>query len=367
MLQNGLGELLTRECKDMKRFIDLFTGSGAVAIHIGQQYSVPVLAYDLQQYSVVLANAVLKRVSTVSGKKIWENWRTRANRWMGDRMTLDAEKMTWKEVKEIRRWCENRPEFPITKAYGGHYFSARQAMWLDAYRATLPKNDPDRTVSLAALIQTASKYAAAPGHTAQPFQPTRTARQFLEESWSKELAGGIRDALLTLSKQHAKNKYSGAVVADANAMASHVKEGDVIFIDPPYSGVQYSRFYHVLETIAEGQCGDVSGVGRYPARDKRPRSKYSVQTESRKALDDLFSKIAAGGGKAIVTFPVHKCSNGLSGRTVKRVAAKHFLIKVEKVKSQFSTLGGTGKKIDKKKHRAARQKANEMMLVLEPK
>ena len=44
---------------------------------------------------------------------------------------------------------------------------------IDAFRASLPRSEPSRTIALAALIRAASKCAAAPGHTAQPFQPTR--------------------------------------------------------------------------------------------------------------------------------------------------------------------------------------------------
>jgi adenine-specific DNA-methyltransferase len=53
-------------------------------------------------------------------------------------------------------------------------------------------------------------------------------------------------------------------VADANQAARGLQESDLVFIDPPYSGVQYSRFYHVLETIADGGRGPVTEVGRYP-------------------------------------------------------------------------------------------------------
>ena len=72
-------------------------------------------------------------------------------------------------------------------------------------------------------------------------------------------------SLNVISLQFASKKGS-AVVADANATAKTLKAGDIAFIDPPYSGVQYSRFYHVLETVAKGECGVVSGTGRYPTR-----------------------------------------------------------------------------------------------------
>ncbi len=42
MLLNGLGELLTEESKDAKRFIDLFSGSGAVATFVAKRFPIEV-------------------------------------------------------------------------------------------------------------------------------------------------------------------------------------------------------------------------------------------------------------------------------------------------------------------------------------
>lgn len=366
MLLNGLGDLLERETKGMTRFIDLFVGSGVVAIHVAKKYDMPVVAYDLQKYSAILTNAVIRRKSKLQGEKIWERWEKRAKKFMrGKRIPL-ATVPTKSAVDEIRKWCAKQSGYPITRAYGGHYFSASQAFWIDALRKSLPVKEPARTVALAALIQSASQCAAAPGHTAQPFQPTRTGRRFLQEAWAKDIIGHTKKALLLLSDQHVK-RVGEAKVADANKAASQVKKGDVVFVDPPYSGVHYSRFYHVLETIARGRCGNVSGVGRYPPPRQRPRSKYSMQSESREALDVLFERISSRGAKAIVTFPAHNCSNGLSGNIVRKAAEKHFNVKVDNVKSKFSTLGGIGIKRNNFKHRAARHDAKELMLVLEPK
>lgn len=366
MLLNGLGDLLDREAKEGQRFVDLFAGSGAVAIHVGKKYDLPVKAYDLQQYSVVLTNAVIKRRSKLRGKIVWKEWEKRARKVVQIKRAPTATVLTRNIVEEIRQWCAKQPSLPITRAYGGHYFSARQSLWIDGLRKTLPSRDPARTVALAALIQAASQCAAAPGHTAQPFQPTKTGKRFLQEAWARDLVSHTRNALLRLSEQYVKHAGE-AKVADANEMASKLKKGDVVFVDPPYSGVHYSRFYHVLETIARGNCGEVEGVGRYPVPEKRPRSKYSMQSESQDALDALFREISLCGAKAIVTFPYHKCSNGLSGSIVRKIAEKHFTVKIDKVKSKFSTLGGIGVKRRKIKYRAARHDASEMMLVLVPK
>jgi adenine-specific DNA-methyltransferase len=365
MLQNGLGELLGREGATARRFVDLFAGSGAVAIHIARRFPIPVLAFDLQRYSVVLTGAVIGRKYNLNWQSIWDTWKCRAQAQFSARRIPTATKLTQSIVAEFRKWCDGQYALPFTKAYGGHYFSPKQAVWIDALRNNLPGREPAKTVALAALIQAASKCVAAPGHTAQPFQPTRTAKFFLAEAWSKDVAAKTQSAFELVAGQFARQR-GRATVADANAAASQLQEGDLAFIDPPYSGVHYSRFYHVLETIADGKCGDVSGVGRYPAPSLRPRSKYSVSSESDEALDDLLKTVASHGARGVMTFPDHDCSNGLSGDSVRELAGRHFRVCESHVESQFSTLGGTGYNRHDEGGRSARQHAHELMLVLHP-
>ncbi|HTL73166.1 MAG TPA: hypothetical protein VL863_07665, partial [bacterium] len=125
--------------------------------------------------------------------------------------------------------------------------------------------------------------------------------------------------------------------------------------------------YHVLETIARCESVEVSGEGRYPAPELRPRSQYSVATESPAALDNLFSTISSRGAKAIITFPRDKCSNGLSGRKVQGIAEKYFRVTYAAVSSKLSSLGGRGDNKKAEAGRAARRHTREMMLVLKPK
>lgn len=154
-------------------------------------------------------------------------------------------------------------------------------------------------------------------------------------------------------------------MGDANKVASQLKSGDLVFIDPPYSAVQYSRFYHVLEAIAAGVTSPVFGVGRYPPLNERPSSKYSQKTTSLPAIHELLTTLANRDVSAIITFPDHECSNGIDANMIESAASQFFKIKTQKVSSIFSTLGGPASK--KHGSRLARLSADEMILCLEPK
>ncbi|EHR00085.1 DNA adenine methylase [Bradyrhizobium sp. WSM471] len=366
MLRNGLGTLLDREVPKATRFVDLFAGSAAVASHVAQRFDIEVVATDLQTYSVILANAIVSRKRTFDPQRLWDNWFRRASEFSKQHQSTPCLPATVSKriVRSQREWCE-RQALPITSAYGGHYFCAAQAVWIDALRNTLPGDRNRRCVALAALIRAASHCAASPGHTAQPFQPTITAIRFLEEAWRRDVVGQTKKELIELATLSAQ-RVGHAKKIDANLMALQLQAGDLVFIDPPYSGVHYSRFYHVLETIARGERIEVSGVGRYPPERQRPRSRYSVQSESENAFDDLLGAIAKKRAAVIVTFPDHSCSNGLSGDQVKKIAARHFKVRKKSVASHFSTLGGTSDNRGNKAGRNARRPARELILHLTP-
>jgi hypothetical protein len=233
-----------------------------------------------------------------------------------------------------------------------------QALWLDALRTTLPRGQASQT-ALASLVWTASRCAASPGHTAQPFKANRTAGIYLKEAWQKDILSTVRTSFEAIAPIFSRRRGS-AVKEDANILAKELREGDLVFLDPPYSGVHYSRFYHVLETLVGHDVLEVSGSGRYPSADRRPRSEYSLNQGARQALSDLLDSLAAAGCDAIVTFPVGEASNGLSGEIVSSLAEKSFRIKSAKVSSRFSTLGGN------LRNRQARQPAEELILTLTP-
>lgn len=356
LLANGLGDAIAREVRGGGRFHDLFAGSGAVARHVACTYAMKVVATDLQLYSAYLSGAVLNRTSKFNCTRAWSAWLDRATRRLPKHPTYSS--LTAKDVYRLRRWCGNQTDRDIVRAYGGYYYSPRQAVWLDALRRSAPRTSPNREVAIAALLEAASRCAASPGHTAQPFRPTQRAIRHIEEAWRRDLPALARDAFFAFADQHALRK-GRAYVGDANEVARGLRAGDVAFVDPPYSGVHYSRFYHVLETVAHGACGEVTGAGRYPSAKLRPRSSYSIKSTSHEALSALFQAISSAGAKAIVTFPEHQCSNGLSGGDVLELAERHFRLKKSAIASRLSTLGGGS-------GRAARLDARELVLTLTP-
>ena len=368
MLANGLGKLLRAEAPNHDRVVDLFCGAGSVAWFVGQNCPKPVLAIDLQSYAVILAGAVIQRTSAIDRAPLEADW-IRSTKIRRESMpqweaalaldTSDLKTFTW--CRRARSLCAGTQQSGVIwGAYGGHYFSPTQAVTFDAMLEALPPNEPARTVCLAAIIMAASQCAAAPGHTAQPFQPTRSAAKYLSEAWRRDPTLYAAKAMANLCPLHA-SVLGSSRTGDALNVARSLRSGDLVFVDPPYSDVHYSRFYHVLETLARGGCGKVTGAGRYPPISERPLSKFSRRSESCDAARKLLNSLADNRCTVIFTFPARKCSNGLGGNDVLEMATGRFRVEEKRVTTRFSTLGGNND------HRAARRPSRELILLLRPK
>ena len=126
MLLNGLGDLLAKHAPTTVRFVDLFAGSGAVAIHVATKYEIPVVASDLQQYSAVLTGAVLDRQSELQCQRVWAAWHVRAKE-MHYRVRPPTFDKVTKNVDQLREWSLRRRSLPLTKAYRRSFLLTRSS------------------------------------------------------------------------------------------------------------------------------------------------------------------------------------------------------------------------------------------------
>lgn len=361
MLKNGLGEMLLEEAPKANRVFDPFCGSSSVSWFLAEKTEKQVIAGDLQKFSTDLANSILLRNEPINGKELTmlENWINMA-KCFHETIKPELEvKKTKKFVLENRKMGK-KSAFLLTNAYGGYYLSVDQSLKIDSLLCFLPQYEPVMAIALSSLIEAASQCVAAPGHTAQPFQPSGNGLEAIIEAWRRDPFYYVERTVKDLSSRFAK-KIGIAITASATDLLDSLQEGDLVFLDPPYSGVHYSRFYHVLETIARNTWVDVSGKGRYPASDRRPKSDYSLKAKSESSLNLLLEKISSKNASAIITFPSNTCSNGLSGVKVKEISKRHFRVKKEIIKGNFSTLGGNNN------NRPARQSSSELVLLLEKK
>lgn len=363
-LQNGLGSELRRVARTDDHFVDLFSGSGIVSWFAAEQLHLKVTGIDLQQYAVVLTGAIIERTRALDVARLIDQWlnpvyakRERSELVRCSRTELRTP-ISETKVRRIRRRAGTADGL-FVRSYGGYYFSNEQSWTIDQLRTSLPTRKAEASVCLAALIMAASRCSASPGHTAQPFRPTPNALPHIEAVWRRDLLTEVQRSLIELCGRKALNR-GAALREDANQFAKQLTGGELVFIDPPYSSEQYSRFYHVLEAIAVGGYDKVTGAGRSPALELRERSNYSGVTSARSAITDLLESLAIRDCRVIATFPRCRASNGLSGEEFCDIATKWYDVKCKPTFNRFSTLGGNGTS------RAARIKSEELVLTMNP-
>jgi hypothetical protein len=211
----------------------------------------------------------------------------------------------------------------LSPVFAGTYFSVRQAIQLDAGRvaiASLMKRGLigrwDEAVLITALLAAASVAAFSPGkHFAQPHRSdsgkdlTFHARRALSDRAVSVPA--VVDTWIQRIHQHGRSACEAhvALCKSVDDMTSdELVAGGVsaVYADPPYTAQQYSRFYHVLDTLAGGVPkrlqlfnGRVT-AGLYP--DGRYLSSYCSKREARSAFTRLAALCHDAGASLLLSY-----------------------------------------------------------------
>jgi len=368
-----------RIAQDAHALCDAFCGSGVVAWELAEKFDRPVLAGDLQSFAAARAAGVVMRTTPLSDLQFVNRWFQRAELLVEDvsgdlriPVTPGVEMKTQfkaprKAVKKARGYVArtlshvlrtNGHRWPITLAYAGYYYSIEQALILDSLRATLPSDRAERAVALSGLIGAASRCSASPGHTAQPLGIGRKSLPHVVDAWNRSIFDYVREEVTQIAPRYAKVEGE-TKIASWDKLLDLLSPRDVVFCDPPYSDVQYSRFYHVLETLTRGNVIEVSGTGRNPPFNERPESDFSRKSKSKDEVERLLRLAAERELRLVITFPVSRQSNGLAAWTFASKAQRYFArVQDLEVESVFSTLGGNGST----GHRPARTEGVERII-----
>jgi adenine-specific DNA-methyltransferase len=234
----------------------------------------------------------------------------------------------------------------VTGYFSFAYFGLQQAIEIDSLRFAIDAVPVERRpYYLSCLLRAASECAAAPGHFAQFLVPRdkRTAA-YIARMRSRSILDRFYRALDEFEKIECLDRGgNSAHCADATALLEGGEVGNlpnlVVYADPPYSRAQYSRYYHVLETIVKYDYPDCTGKGRY--RSDRFSTGFSLRAKVSQEMRHFTKASAALRAQLYLSYP----TNGLlykTGDTVKDVLGESypFVEKVASVPLKHSTMGG---------------------------
>lgn len=289
---------------------DLFSGSGKVANHFKDRFK--VVANDLEYYSFATLSNLLNNDSSVAY-----------------------------ECQPIVDWMNYAMESEDGFIYqnyseqaGCTYFTDENAMKIDAGinlvydmygRAEL--TDQQFYYCLCSVLEAADKVSNTTG---------------LYSAYLKKFSAialkPIEFKPFELKESVASNEV---YLGDANHLIQ-VSRGDILYLDPPYTQMQYSNAYHVLNTIAQNEQPRIHGIsGRPEGRNVSPwSSKPKVEDEFRRLVESANFEYLVMSYSNESIMPVELIADVMSSHgkyEIRQMQYKKFKSRTEASKEAFVT------------------------------
>ncbi len=213
-------------------------------------------------------------------------------------------------LMERQKNSEATPAVMCTAYWAHVYFGLRQAIRIDSLRyaiSQIPHADPHRQrkqkLYLAALLHAVSVCTSGTSHFAQPrsirgdaelLAVVRRRQIDIDEQFELALEE-IRREWMVRPRLPGNRVFCGdihQILESGSALDG--EQLDLVYLDPPYTADNYSRFYHVLETLVnydypqlEVRRGEVT-KGRYPLQEERFTSDFCSGVR----VEDAFRRVA---------------------------------------------------------------------------
>lgn len=300
---------------------DLFAGSASLAGAIGNQ--APIHSNDIQNYSRVLSGAYLTawrgksspcaNTLVKQAAVIVQNNRDEVGPLhdYSKAVTLKRFQLIEDKERQFINFEIRRPWHLFLKYYSGTWWSAEQALWIDALREVAEgyATDPSYDAILSSLMFAMAYASQGTGHYAQ-YRVANT------ESSMRDISIYRRRSISDLFEK----KFSAVLDTLPNTppalmhtvTALDYREclnqfaGGTVYADPPYAFVHYSRFYHAIETLVlydYPQIQEKNGAivkGRY--REGRHQSPFCIGSSVKDAFRQMFRGVNQSQSNLVMSY-----------------------------------------------------------------
>lgn len=300
------------------KLCDLFGGTSILSGALGKL--IPMHSNDIQEYSAILANTYLSNYEWDKyPSNILDEIVEKATKYVKsvkkkypDFVFSYSEKKTIKEFVELEKQQQDLMEFNFgnlshhlfIKYYSGTYWSYQQCLWIDALRKVADeyKNTPLHYVILSSLMFAMSYNSQSTGHYAQYRDATNlSSKTDILIYRQKEMLPYFINKFKILHGYLDKNNLNHKVTSlDYLECLDQIEPNSLVYADPPYAFVHYSRFYHALETLVKYDYPEVDYKGRY--RTDRHQSPFCKRTEVKPAFAKMFAKIKIKNSSLILSY-----------------------------------------------------------------
>ncbi|MBB3057737.1 DNA adenine methylase [Mucilaginibacter gotjawali] len=295
---------------------DLFAGTSVVAGSLKSSYNIHV--NDIQAYSAVLANTYLSNLKGTIAPDALDKIKLKVNKLVREflnkypQLNYDYDSATTLDQFIALEQAQQKlidKDFQIgfhlfAKNFSGTYWSYSQCVWIDSIRAVADQyiGKPEYYAILSSLIFAMSYVSQSTGHYAQFRDTTQDNMLDILSYRKRDLWEYFERKFkeLTLNLNGEASKEYKTTTLDYLDCLRIIEEGSIVYADPPYQSVHYSRFYHALETLVRYDYPKVLHKGRY--RDDRHQSPFCKKTTVNQAFSALFECIKKTNSHLVLSY-----------------------------------------------------------------
>ncbi len=203
------------------------------------------------------------------------------------------------------------------KTYSHGYFSLEQSAQIDSIRYALALLKGQGLLStsqfdwgIVALGHAMLRVANTTGHFAQYLTANqsnylRVIKQHQRDIWDEWILSVCHLRPVGTRKWREGNFTTRSNATSLLGQTEYKNAAQVVYCDPPYTDDQYSRYYHVWETLVLYDYPTTSGQGRY--RPGRFTTDFSLVSRVESAFIKLVDDVSQIGADLVLSYP----SNGL--------------------------------------------------------
>jgi 16S rRNA G966 N2-methylase RsmD len=352
--------------------IDLFSGSGVVSAHLSRTRQ--VMAVDIQAYSQVLTRAILGSSAKIPNEIVEQVTSGSEHSYIQTAMAslVSIEDRAFSEYRhgnsdlllgllelgplfQYSSGMRRVPVGPVGVAlgetlrelkklphsgllvtclyYAGVYFGFRQAIDIDACLLYIRTSEADYVGQFhAAVLSSASEIVNTVGkHFAQPVTPLDRDGKPKVSILNKVCRDRTLSFVLALEgwvhqyNSIPESRYPGVVVrADFESALELAQDFKTVYADPPYTRYHYSRYYHVLETLALLDVPKISAsnissrftLSKGVYRDDRFVSDFSINSKAVAEFERLFAATSKRRLDLVLSYSPYSSSDAVTPRVL---------------------------------------------------
>lgn len=298
-------------------FCDLFSGTSVVGAAMRDEYNVHT--NDIQSYSAVFADTYFNNLNRIVTPDEIDIIKGRTDHYVNEfHINYPEFNYNYNSVNDIITFQQLEQQqqglldinFNIgfhlfVKYYSGTYWSYDQCVWIDSIRAVAEEyiDMPIlRSMILSSLIYAMSYTSQSTGHFAQYRDVNESNMEDILLYRKREIWPLFERKFLELRNtiDLETNNQFRITSLDYLDCLRLIENNTIVYADPPYSFVHYSRFYHAIETLVQYDYPQIKYKGRY--RENRHQSPFCKRTEVHGAFRKMFKRIRDRNSHLILSY-----------------------------------------------------------------